>query len=213
MIRRPPRSTLFPYTTLFRSLDGASLEVGPGEVHALIGENGAGKSTLLACLAGLLRPDRGSMELGGASYVPASPADARTRGIALIHQELSLFPHLTVAENIFVGAEPSHRGLFDRPAARQKTREVLAEFGHPEIEPDARVSQLPLPARQVVEICLAIAARARGVLMDAPTSSLQRPDVERLFAVIRRLAGRGVAVVYITPFLEAATSEQDTSEL
>src|SRR6266496_3838097 len=184
------------------ALDEASLEVGPGEVHALIGENGAGKSTLLACLAGLLRPDRGAMELGGRSYAPASPGDARARGIALIHQELSLFPHLTVAENIFVGAEPSRRGLFDRAAARRKTREVLAEFGHPEIDPDTRVSHLPLPARQVVEICRAIAARARVVLMDEPTSSLQRPDVEQLFAVIRRLARSGVAVVYISHFLE-----------
>ncbi len=184
------------------ALDGASLEVRPGEVHALIGENGAGKSTLLACLAGLLRPDRGAMELGGEPYAPASPGDARARGIALIHQELSLFPHLTVAENIFVGAEPSQRGLFDRAAARLKTREVLAEFGHPEIDPDERVSHLPLPARQVVEICRAIAARARVVLMDEPTSSLQRPDVERLFAVIRRLARSGVAVVYISHFLE-----------
>jgi ribose transport system ATP-binding protein len=184
------------------ALDGASLSVRPGEVHALIGENGAGKSTLLSCLAGLLRPDHGTMAMGGAPYSPASPREARQRGIALIHQELSLFPHLTVAENIFVGSEPQRRGVFDRAAARSRTREALADFGHPDIDPDARISQLPLPARQVVEICRAIAARARVVLMDEPTSSLQRPDVERLFAVIRRLAGTGVAVVYISHFLE-----------
>lgn len=184
------------------ALDGASLEVRPGEVHALIGENGAGKSTLLACLAGLLRPDRGVMEVAGRPYAPASPREARGHGIALIHQELSLFTHLSVAENIFMGAEPSRRGLFDRAAARRRTREVLAEFGHPEIDPEARVARLPLAARQVVEICRAIAARARVVLMDEPTSSLQRPDVERLFAVIRRLAASGVAVVYISHFLE-----------
>src|SRR6266705_5668222 len=135
------------------ALDGASLEVGPGEVHALIGENGAGKSTLLACLAGLLRPDRGAMELGGASYVPASPGDARARGIALIHQELSLFPHLTVAENIMMGMEPSRSGLLDRQKLNARTAEVLSTFHHPEIRPETRVADLSIAARQRVEIC------------------------------------------------------------
>ncbi|HSB62110.1 MAG TPA: sugar ABC transporter ATP-binding protein, partial [Vicinamibacteria bacterium] len=201
----PPALRLTGITKRFGptvALDGAGLEVRAGEVHALIGENGAGKSTLLSCLAGLLRPEGGAMEVGGLRYAPASPREARERGIALIHQELSLFPHLSVAENIFVGTEPSRRGLLDRAAARRRTREVLAEFGHPEIDPEARVARLPLPARQVVEICRAIAARARLVLMDEPTSALQRPDVERLFAVIRRLAASGVAVVYISHFLE-----------
>jgi ribose transport system ATP-binding protein len=186
------------------ALDGASLEAAPGEVRALLGENGAGKSTLLGILGGLLAADAGSMEVGGAPYAPRSPRDARDWGIALIHQELSLFPHLSVAENVLVGSEPSRRGLFDRAGARRRSREVLAEFGHPEIDPDARVGRLPIAARQVVEICRAIAARARVVLMDEPTSSLQRADVERLFALIRRLSASGVAVVYISHFLEEA---------
>jgi ribose transport system ATP-binding protein len=142
------------------------------------------------------------MEVGNAPYAPRSPRDARDRGIALIHQELSLFPHLSVAENILLGEEPSRRGLMDRFEARRRTREVLAEFGHPEIDPEARVGGLPLPSRQVVEVCRAVAARARVLLMDEPTSSLQRVDVERLFALIRRLAVAGVAVVYISHFLE-----------
>jgi ribose transport system ATP-binding protein len=158
------------------ALDGASLEVRPGEVHALLGENGAGKSTLLAVLGGLLVPQAGTMEMGGVPYAPRSAHDAREHGIALIHQELSLFPHLT--------------------------RDVLAEFGHPEIHPDATVGRLPIGARQVVEICRAISARARVVLMDEPTSSLPRGDVERLFATIGRLSAAGVAVVYISHFLE-----------
>jgi len=186
------------------ALDGADLEVGPGEVHALLGENGAGKSTLLSILGGLLRPEAGTLEVEGAPYAPRSPRDARGRGIALIHQELSLFPHLTVAENVLVGVEPRSHGLLDREEARRRTREVLAEFGHPEIEPDARVSRLPIAARQVVEICRAIAGQARVVLMDEPTSSLQRADVERLFALIRRLADSRVAIVYISHFLEEA---------
>ena len=184
------------------ALDGASLEVRPGEVHALLGENGAGKSTLLGILGGLLVPGSGTMEVGGAPYAPRSPRDARLRGIALIHQELSLFPHLTVAENVLMGAEPSRRGMWDRAEARRLTRDVLAEFGHPEIDPDATVGRLPIGARQVVEICRAIAARARVVLMDEPTSSLPRGDVDRLFATIGRLSAAGVAVVYISHFLE-----------
>jgi ribose transport system ATP-binding protein len=184
------------------ALDGACLEVRPGEVHALLGENGAGKSTLLGILGGLLVPPAGAMEVGGTPYAPRSPRDARDRGIALIHQELSLFPHLTVAENVLMGAEPSRRGLWDRAEARRLTRDVLAEFGHPEIDPDATVGRLPIGARQVVEICRATAARARVVLMDEPTSSLPRGDVDRLFATIARLSAAGVAVVYISHFLE-----------
>jgi ribose transport system ATP-binding protein len=176
--------------------------VRPGEVHALLGENGAGKSTLLGILGGLLVPQSGSMDVGGAPYAPRSPRDARDRGIALIHQELSLFPHLTVAENVLMGQEPSRLGLFDHHAAARATQAVLADFGHPEIDPQARVSRLPIGARQVVEICRAIAARARVVLMDEPTSSLTRGDVERLFATIARLSAAGVAVVYISHFLE-----------
>jgi ribose transport system ATP-binding protein len=184
------------------ALDGASFAVAAGQVHALIGENGAGKSTLLNILGGLLPKDRGSIEVLGQEYAPGSPREARARGIALIHQELSLFPHLTVAENVLVGKEPQRFGWLDRAAARRRTREVLAEFGHADIDPDAQVGRLPIAARQVVEICRAVASRARVVLMDEPTSSLQRQDVERLFALIRRLAGAGAAVVYISHFLE-----------
>ncbi len=184
------------------ALASASLEVQPGEVHALLGENGAGKSTLLAVVSGLLRPDAGTIEVDGAPYAPRSPREARERGIALIHQELSLFPHLTVAENVLMGIEPRSRGLFDQGAARQVTREVLDEFGHGDIDPDGRLGRLPIGARQVVEICRAIATRARVVLMDEPTSSLPRADAERLFALIRRLSAAGVAVVYISHFLE-----------
>ena len=184
------------------ALSGASLEVQPGEVHALLGENGAGKSTLLAIVSGLLRADGGTLHVNGEPYAPRSPRDARSSGIALIHQELSLFPHLTVAENVLMGVEPRRRGLWDGERARRVTREVLAEFGHGDIDPDARLGRLPIGAQQVVEICRAIATRARVVLMDEPTSSLPRGDTERLFALIRRLSASGVAVVYISHFLE-----------
>ncbi len=192
------------------ALEGASLSLEAGEVRALLGENGAGKSTLLSVVGGLLQPDGGSMWLEGRAFSPRSPRDARSAGIALIHQELSLFPHLSVAENVLVGREPQRRGVVDREAARRQAREVLAEFGHPEIDPDARVGALPIGGRQVVEICRAIAARARVVLMDEPTSSLPRGDVERLFALVRRLAERGVAVLYISHFLEETRAVAST---
>src|SRR6266581_7419654 len=240
MIRRPPRSTLFPYTTLFRSrlrgdagahqaadralshramsvlqirdvakrfgptvaLDGVDLTLGAGEVHALIGENGAGKSTLMNIVAGAVRPGRGAMHVDGRPYAPASPLEARRRGIALIHQELSLCPHLSVAENILLGIEPARWGWVDRRAARRRALALLGHFGRRELDPDRRVAELPLAARQVIEICRALAADARILLMDEPTSSLQREEVERLFALIRHLAASGIAVIYISHFLE-----------
>ena len=184
------------------ALDGVTCAIEPGRVHALVGENGAGKSTLMNVLAGAVSPDDGSMTLGGAPYRPQSPLDARRHGIALIHQELSLCEHLTVAENVLLGREPRAGIRFDRAEARRRTAAVLAPFGHPELHPDRVVAGLPIAAKQVVEICRAIADDARVVLMDEPTSSLPREDVERLFALVRRLRDRGVAVVYISHFLE-----------
>jgi ribose transport system ATP-binding protein len=178
------------------------LTLARGEVHALIGENGAGKSTLMNVLAGALAADAGTMTLDGRPYAPGSPLDARRRGIALIHQELSLCEHLTVAENILMGIEPARAGWLDREAMARDTAAVLEQFHHPELRADRRVGPLPIAARQVVEICRAMAARASIVLMDEPTSSLPREDVVQLFGLIRRLRDRGVAIVYISHFLE-----------
>jgi ribose transport system ATP-binding protein len=184
------------------ALDGVNLQLQQGEVHAVIGENGAGKSTLMNILAGSLRADRGQMTIEDRPYTPVSPLDARKHGIALIHQELSLAPHLTVSENILMGMEPARFGWLSRDAARRKTLEVLESFDHPEIHPDRKVGEMPIAAQQVVEICRAIAAKARIILMDEPTSSLQRNDVAHLFALIRQLRSNGVSVIYISHFLE-----------
>lgn len=184
------------------ALAGVNLRLEKGETHALIGENGAGKSTLMNVLAGLQKADEGTMEVEGEAYLPTSPLEARARGICLIHQELSLFPHLSVAENIMMGMEPSRWGVLETETLRARTREVLETFPHPEIKPETRVSTLSIAARQIVEICRAVAARARFILMDEPTSSLQREDVERLFGLIRQFKNRGIAVVYISHFLE-----------
>jgi ribose transport system ATP-binding protein len=184
------------------ALDGVSLELRKGEVHALIGENGAGKSTLMNIIAGAMRPDKGEMSLDDENYVPSSPLDARLHGIALIHQELSLCSHLTVAENILMGMESSRFGWLDRDDLTSRTNEVLKTFHHPDIRPEKRVGDLSVAARQIVEICRAIAAKAKIILMDEPTSSLQRDDVTQLFSLIRNLSSQGISVVYISHFLE-----------
>ncbi len=191
------------------ALDGVSFELVAGEVHALIGENGAGKSTLMNVLVGAMKPDEGTIALDGAPYAPASPFDASVRGVSLIHQELSLCPHLTVAENILLGREPSRWGVVRRTEAHELAFDVLRSFSHPELRPGRLVGELPIAAQQVVEICRAVASRARILLMDEPTSSLQRDDVEHLFALIRRLRGEGLGIIYISHFLEEVRSIAD----
>ena len=184
------------------ALDGVSLELREGEVHALIGENGAGKSTLMSVIAGSLRADRGTMEIHGQAYSPSDPLDARTHGIALIHQELSLCPHLSVGENVLMGIEPARFGWLDRDRLFARTSEVLKTFHHADIRPEQRTGDLSVAARQIVEISRALVARASIILMDEPTSSLQREDVGHLFKLIRKLSSEGISVIYISHFLE-----------
>jgi len=184
------------------ALDGVDFTVRAGEVHALVGENGAGKSTLMNVLSGALRPDAGAMRVDGHPYAPTSALDARRSGITLIHQELSLCPHLTVTENILLGAETARWGWIDQAESRRRALALLERLEHPDLDPDAEAGDLPLAAQQVVEVCRALAADARIVLMDEPTSRFQREDVERLFRLVRHLTARGIAVVYISHFLE-----------
>ena len=191
------------------ALDGVDLELREGEVHALIGENGAGKSTLMNVIAGSVRPDQGTMEINGKPFTPLNPLDARTHGIALIHQELSLCPHLSVAENVLMGIESSRLGWLDRDKLIARTNNVLKTFHHADIRPDKRVGDLSVAARQIVEISRAIAANARIILMDEPTSSLQREDVDHLFDLIRKLSAEGISVIYISHFLEEVRQISD----
>ena len=191
------------------ALAGVDLDLRPGEVHALIGENGAGKSTLMNVVAGALPPDSGQMELAGESYRPSSPRNARRQGVALIHQELSLFPHLTVWENILVGIETAPWGWLDKQSCRRRAGALLDNFSHPEIELDRPLLELSIGARQVVEICRALALEARIILMDEPTSSLQRSDVDRLFSLIRRLSDKGTSIIYISHFLNEVREVAD----
>jgi ribose transport system ATP-binding protein len=196
------------------ALSGVGLTAGRGEVHALLGENGAGKSTLMKILSGALSPDEGQILLDGEPYRPGDPMRARRAGVAMVYQELSLCPHLTVAENIVLGREPSRAGLLRRgeieSIARSALDLLLGSRGGP-IDVHAPVQSLSPASRQLVEIARALAQEPRRVLiLDEPTSSLSREGVDKLFDVLRRLRGEGLTILYISHFLEEVQSIADT---
>ena len=192
-----------------QALDGVDLWVASGEICGLVGQNGAGKSTLMAVLSGALQPDAGTMTIDGRPYAPRSPIEARRAGVAMIYQELSLAPDLTVMENLLLGAEPVRRGLLDWRAMRATASAALAQLGHDDIAPDAIVGDLSVAQQQIVEIARALAIGCRVLVLDEPTSSLGRGDVERLFALLRRLREQGHAIVYISHFIEEITAITD----
>src|SRR5688500_18739687 len=187
------------------ALRGVSLELGPGSIHAVLGENGAGKSTLMKILAGAEAPDGGTLELDGAAYAPRDPLEARRRGVAIVYQELSLCPHLSVTENIVLGSEPGRFGWLSARRALERARRALARL-EPEGSPlplDAPVRELSPAERQRVEIARALDQDdCRLLIVDEPTSSLGEDDTERLFTTLRYLRGRGLTVLYVSHFLE-----------
>jgi ribose transport system ATP-binding protein len=185
-----------------RALDGVSLAVRAGEVLALIGENGAGKSTLMKILSGAHAPDAGAIQLDGRPFAPKGPHDARTSGVAMIYQELTLAPDLSVEDNVMLGQERHTAGWLRGEKQRQRVREALALLGHPDLRPATPVYALSVGAKQLVEIARALVADARVLVFDEPTSSLTAQDTERLFDVIRKLKASGRAIVYISHFLE-----------
>lgn len=185
-----------------QALRGVSLSLGAGEAHALIGENGAGKSTLLKILGGVHRADSGSISLDGSDFRPADPIAAQRAGVAMIHQELNLAPHLSVAENITLGEEPSRWGWVDRARQRALAAGALRHLGAGDIPLDAISGELPIAQQQLVEIARALRSRPRVLILDEPTSSLTRADTEHLFAVLDRLRAEGVSLLYVSHFLE-----------
>jgi ribose transport system ATP-binding protein len=186
------------------ALSDVSLLAGAGEVHAVLGENGAGKSTLMKVLAGAHRPDGGTVMLGGEPFVPNEPREARARGVAIVYQEPQLCPDLSVAENIVLGLEPTRRGFVDRTAMRARAGAALALLGTDHgIELDTRAGDLPPGEVQLMSIARALAqAEVRVLILDEPTASLGSREVELLFAAVRTLVKRGIAVLYISHFLE-----------
>jgi rhamnose transport system ATP-binding protein len=179
------------------------LNLYPGEVCALMGENGAGKSTLLKILGGIYQPLCGRIEVASRATRILTPQHAAALGIALIHQEPLAFPDLTVAENIFVGAEPTRgrSGWVDWGAMRRRTREVLDALDL-RLEPTSRMHGLSVADRQMVDMAAALTQNAKLLMMDEPTASLTPNEVERLFAIIRRLRDRGASIVFVSHRLE-----------
>jgi ribose transport system ATP-binding protein len=193
-----------------RALDGASVALEAGSVRGLLGENGAGKSTLLHVLAGLIRPDAGTLELDGKPFVARDPPAARAAGIVLVHQELAIAPDLSVEANVMLGGERTHAGFVRRKSQRDVARAALERLGHGGLDLDARCGDLPLALRQVVEIARALVHQARVVLLDEPTSSLSARDAAVLYGVVRELARTGVAVAWVTHFLGEVEAACDT---
>jgi rhamnose transport system ATP-binding protein len=191
------------------ALRGVTFDVRPGEVHALVGENGAGKSTLIRIISGAETPDAGTLEIGGRHAHRMDPATARALGIAAIYQQPSLFPHLTVAENIALAVEPA--GLWRRvrwKARRAAAERVLARVGAA-IAPGRLARSLTLPEQQLVEIAKAIGLDARVFVMDEPSASLTDTEVTRLFEVVRRLRADGAGIVYVSHRLEEVAALAD----
>ena len=192
------------------ALKGVDVRLQSGRVHALIGENGAGKSTLVKILAGIEQPTSGRLRLDGADIQLRSARDAADRGISIIHQELQLCPNLSVTDNLFLGRERvTSWGTVDRTAQAESARNVLHRLGQ-ELDPEALVETLPVGQQQLVEIARALIHNARVLLMDEPTSALSAAETHVLFQIVRDLASRGVAIVYISHRLQEVLEVADS---
>ncbi|MDK4731987.1 sugar ABC transporter ATP-binding protein [Rhizobium sp. CNPSo 3490] len=198
----PPRLAFENISKVFpgvKALSDVSFDVAPGEIHALLGENGAGKSTLLRILSGVFKPTEGEVKIDGAIRHFGKPESARQAGIAMIHQELQQVPHLTVAQNMFLGHSLTKLGgiIVDRREQERRAAEALAMID-PAIDPSAPISSLKVAQRQVVEIARALLDKAKIVAMDEPTSSLTPSEFERLAEIVERLAATGVSIIYVS---------------
>jgi general nucleoside transport system ATP-binding protein len=189
--------------------DHVDLTVEPGEIHALLGENGAGKTTLMNVLFGLMHPDSGTVSIDGEEVHFPDPGAAVRHGIGMVHQHFMLVPVFTVAENVVLGFEPTHRlGLLDRRRARDQIRRISTEFGL-EVDPDALVESLPVGIQQRVEILKALARDAQLLILDEPTAVLTPQEIEALFAIMRSLRESGRSILFITHKLKEVLAIAD----
>lgn len=192
------------------ALDGVSLGVRAGEVHAIVGENGAGKSTLVNVLCGALRPDEGSIVFLGEPFSPHSPRDAYRAGIRVVFQHLSLLPNLTVAENVFLGREVLRGfGFVHRAEILRGCRRLLDELGFGHIQPEVLVKSLTTSDRYLVEVAKAVLDRPRLLILDEPTASLNAPEAQLIFKLVRGLTAKGSGVVWITHRLDEVAEISD----
>ena len=192
------------------ALDDVALTLHAGEVHGLVGENGAGKSTLIKILSGAIHADAGEIVIAGRPVERPTPAEMHEHGIAVIYQELMLAPHLTVAENLFLGRLPRGPfGIIDWRAAHRRAGELMDRLGF-RVDPGARLDQLSVAQRQMVEIASALSRNARIVVLDEPSAVLGGAELERLFEIIRRLSAEGVSFIYISHRLSEVFAICDT---
>ncbi|MFO1226411.1 sugar ABC transporter ATP-binding protein [Roseateles sp.] len=191
-----------------RALHEVSLRLFPGEVHALMGQNGAGKSTLIKVLTGLYEPDAGRIELAGQEIAPRSTQEAQDHGIRTVYQEVNLCPNLSVAENICLGRLPKRWGRIDWAAVRAEAQRVLAQM-ELDIDVDQPLHRCPLAQQQMVAIARALRDPAKVLILDEPTSSLDDAAVQQLFAVLRRLRDQGLAILFVTHFLDQTYALSD----
>lgn len=183
------------------ALNDVHFDLIPGEIHALMGENGAGKSTLMKILSGVYTPDAGLIHILGEPVSISGPADALSKGVAIIHQELNNIPHMTVAENLALGNEPSRGGVLDRRELRRQAREKLARIGA-DIPVDVPVGRLSVGMQQMVEIARAVAEDAKILILDEPTAALSRGETERLLNLVEEMRDSGMGLIYISHRME-----------
>ena len=183
------------------ALDHVDLTLYPGEVHALLGENGAGKSTLIKCLTGAYRRDGGTIVLDGREIDPSGPLASQEVGIGTVYQEVNLLENMTVAENLFLGWQPMKRGLVDRRAMLKRAGEILSGYGL-NIDPSLLLSSYSIAIQQIVAIARAVEISGKVLILDEPTASLDRDEIQLVFSVVRKLRDRGLAIVFITHFLD-----------
>lgn len=191
-----------------QALRDVSFSINRGEIHAIVGENGAGKSTLMKILAGIYQPDSGQIWLRGEPVSLGSPLAARAAGVSIVSQELALFPHLSIAANVFVNREATRGGILDKSAMRSATRQVLDLMGV-SLDPARKVSTLTVGEKQLVEIARTLQQQSEIVIMDEPNSALNSHESERLFAILRRLREQGLTIIYVSHRLEEVFAISD----
>lgn len=190
------------------ALDNVSFDIGQGQIHALMGENGAGKSTLIKVLTGVYHRDGGEILMAGAPINIRTPKDAQRAGISTVYQEVNLIPGLSVAENIFIGREPKRWGCIDWKTVGRRSREALRWL---DLDIDVRqpLVSYPIAIQQMVAIARALDVEAKVLVLDEPTSSLDVPEVQRLFVAMRKLRDEGLAIIFVTHFLDQAYEISD----